>query len=197
MPCSMVKSGLTWSRVFRRRHLGRRVTAVTHLRWPTVRLETRIRACRQLTEWYPDPLLSAGVHVHVSVRWNHRQRTAMGESTQHWVSTGPCLIYDTDRYGWLDWWSTLRMRARQAPLTPTTADCHLNYFPACMPPRPTVYRWHCGSEMGWHQPDGCQHRVDTSPILTHYAMFIRNIQQWYDKYDNVIISSQRYQAISM
>ena len=36
MPCNMVKSGLTWSRVFRRRHLGRRVTAVTCLRWPTV-----------------------------------------------------------------------------------------------------------------------------------------------------------------
>ena len=36
MPSNMVKSGLTWSRVFRRRHLGRRVTAVTRLRWPTV-----------------------------------------------------------------------------------------------------------------------------------------------------------------
>ena len=33
---NMVKSGLTWRRVFRRRHLGRRVTAVTCLRWPTV-----------------------------------------------------------------------------------------------------------------------------------------------------------------
>ena len=32
----MVKSGLTWSRVFSRRHLGRRVTAVTCLRRPTV-----------------------------------------------------------------------------------------------------------------------------------------------------------------
>ena len=47
----------------------------------------------------------------------------------------------------LDWWSTLRMRARHAPLPPTTADCHLDYFPACMPPRLTEYRWHCGSEM--------------------------------------------------
>ena len=36
MSCNMVKSGFTWSRVFRRRHLGRRVTAVTCLRWPTV-----------------------------------------------------------------------------------------------------------------------------------------------------------------
>ena len=35
-PYNMVKSGLTWRRVFRRRHLGRRVTAVTCLRWPTV-----------------------------------------------------------------------------------------------------------------------------------------------------------------
>ena len=96
------------------------------------------------------------------------------------TSTGPLsdLRY---RQVQLDWWSTLRMRARQAPLPPTTADCHLDYFPVCMPPRPTVYGWHCGSEIRWHQPDGCQHRVDTSPILTHYAMFTRNIQQWYDK----------------
>ena len=36
-PYNMVKSGLTWRRVFRRRHLGRRVTAVTCRRWPTVR----------------------------------------------------------------------------------------------------------------------------------------------------------------
>ena len=35
-PYNMIKSGLTWRRVFRRRHLGRRVTAVTCLRWPTV-----------------------------------------------------------------------------------------------------------------------------------------------------------------
>ena len=34
--CNMVKSGLTWSRVFRHHHLGRRVTAITYLRWPTV-----------------------------------------------------------------------------------------------------------------------------------------------------------------
>ena len=65
------------------------------------------------------------------------------------TSTGPLsdLQYRQVR---LDWWSTLRMRARQAPLPPTAADCHLDYFPACMPPRPTEYRWHCGSEMGWH-----------------------------------------------
>ena len=37
-PYNMVKSGLTWRRVFRRRHLGRRVTAVTCLRWPTVNI---------------------------------------------------------------------------------------------------------------------------------------------------------------
>ena len=36
--CNMVKSDLSWSRVFRRRHLGRRVTAVTRLRWPIVTL---------------------------------------------------------------------------------------------------------------------------------------------------------------
>ena len=96
------------------------------------------------------------------------------------ASTGPLsdLRY---RQVQLDWWSTLCMRARHAPLLPTTADCHLDYFPACMPPRPTEYRWLCGSEMGWHQPDGCQHRADTSPNLIQYAMFIRNIKQWYDK----------------
>ena len=35
-PYTIVKSGLPWKRVFRGRHLGRRVTAVTCLRWPTV-----------------------------------------------------------------------------------------------------------------------------------------------------------------
>ena len=35
-PYNIVKSGLPWKRVFRRRHLGRRVTAVTCLRWLTV-----------------------------------------------------------------------------------------------------------------------------------------------------------------
>ena len=35
-PYNIAKSGLPWKRVFRRRHLGRRVTAVTCLRWPTV-----------------------------------------------------------------------------------------------------------------------------------------------------------------
>ena len=35
-PYNIVKSALPRSRVFRRRHLGRRVTAVTCLRWPTV-----------------------------------------------------------------------------------------------------------------------------------------------------------------
>ena len=37
-PYNIVKSGLPWKRLFRRRHLGRRVTAVTCLRWPTVTL---------------------------------------------------------------------------------------------------------------------------------------------------------------
>ena len=35
-PYNIVKNGLPWKRVFRRRHLGRRVTAVTCLRWLTV-----------------------------------------------------------------------------------------------------------------------------------------------------------------
>ena len=34
-PHNIVKSALLWSRIFRRRHLGRRVTAFTCLRWPT------------------------------------------------------------------------------------------------------------------------------------------------------------------
>ena len=36
-PYNIVKCGLTWKRAFRRRHLGRRVTAATCLRWPTVK----------------------------------------------------------------------------------------------------------------------------------------------------------------
>ena len=43
MPCNMVKSGLTWSRGFRRRHLGRRVIALTRLRWPTVLVKKQTR----------------------------------------------------------------------------------------------------------------------------------------------------------
>ena len=35
-PYNMFKSGLTWSQVFRRGHLGGRVTAVIRIRWPTV-----------------------------------------------------------------------------------------------------------------------------------------------------------------
>ena len=35
-PYNIAKNGFPWKRVFRRRHLGRRVTAVTCLRWPTV-----------------------------------------------------------------------------------------------------------------------------------------------------------------
>ena len=33
MPCNMVKSGFVWSRLFHRRHFGRRVTAVPVLYW--------------------------------------------------------------------------------------------------------------------------------------------------------------------
>ena len=43
-PHNIVKSALLWSRVFRRRHLGRRVTAVTCLRWPTVQKKLAYRA---------------------------------------------------------------------------------------------------------------------------------------------------------
>ena len=42
-PYNIVKSVLAWSRVFRRHHLGRRVTAVTCLRWPTVFTPVTIR----------------------------------------------------------------------------------------------------------------------------------------------------------
>ena len=44
-PYNIVKSVLAWSRVFRRRHLGRRVTAVTCLRWPTVCPSVRLSVC--------------------------------------------------------------------------------------------------------------------------------------------------------
>ena len=37
-PYNIIKYDLPWKRVFRRRHLGRRVIAVTCLRWPTVSL---------------------------------------------------------------------------------------------------------------------------------------------------------------
>ena len=42
MSCNMVKSSLTWSRVFHCRHLGRRVTAVTRLRCPHCYIFTSI-----------------------------------------------------------------------------------------------------------------------------------------------------------
>ena len=76
----------------------------------------------------------------------HTCVTPQGAWSRGSDSTGPLsdLQYRQVR---LDWWSTLRMRARHAPLPPTTADCHLDYFPACMPPRLTEYRWRCGSEM--------------------------------------------------
>ena len=48
-PHNIVKSALPWSRIFRRRHLGRQVTAVTCLRWPTMMLKTcrfmRLQKC--------------------------------------------------------------------------------------------------------------------------------------------------------
>ena len=59
-PYNIVKSVLAWSRVFRRRHLGRRVTAVTYLRWPTVIL---VYVPQYL--YTPDPIhqsLTAGVN---------------------------------------------------------------------------------------------------------------------------------------
>ena len=53
-PHNIVKSALLWSRIFRRRHLGRRVTALTCLRWPTVRVVwwvARVGAYEKLTHW--------------------------------------------------------------------------------------------------------------------------------------------------
>ena len=40
---NIVKSAFLWSRVFRRRHIGRRVTAVTCLRWPIVNIRADSR----------------------------------------------------------------------------------------------------------------------------------------------------------
>ena len=93
-----------------------------------------------------------------------------------WLTTGappvaldPCLIYDTDRYGWI-WWSTLRMRARQAPLPPTTADCHLDYFPVCMPPRPTdgIVGQKCGLASARWLPASRRYRLNFDPLY-HFS----------------------------
>ena len=48
-PYNIIKSVLAWSRVFRCRHLGRRVTAVTCLRWPTVCIE--VLSYGRLQQW--------------------------------------------------------------------------------------------------------------------------------------------------
>ena len=61
-PYNIVKCGLPWKRVFRRRHLGRRVTAVTCLRWPTVVSEwliTLISFIEQCQFPHPFPLEDA------------------------------------------------------------------------------------------------------------------------------------------
>ena len=64
-PYNIVKSGLPWKRVFRRRHLGRRVTAVTCLRWPTV-IRTEASNRRVVTtllfQWLNDSVCSFHKH---------------------------------------------------------------------------------------------------------------------------------------
>ena len=61
------QSGLTWRRFsFLRRHLGRRVTAVTRLRWPTV-----MRAKAFLYHW-DLPLTSSGSPPQTWFVWGNR-----------------------------------------------------------------------------------------------------------------------------
>ena len=77
-PYNIVKSGLPWKRVFRRRHLGRRVTAVTCLRWPTVSMVTRARfrytqdfltpgICKPAELWKNDVISRHNPHSHVII----------------------------------------------------------------------------------------------------------------------------------
>ena len=87
-PYNIVKYGLPWKRVFRRRHLGRRVTAVTCLRWPTVLSDHRDEAdqivlfdiqwdiaWKQLTNQF-SALISWGklrlISVYIMELFNHR-----------------------------------------------------------------------------------------------------------------------------
>ena len=73
MSCNMVKSGLTWSRVFHHRHLGRRVTAVTCLRWPTVRWH-----CSFGWRTYPENVSVPGLKTksigNEVIKWKHFPR---------------------------------------------------------------------------------------------------------------------------
>ena len=67
---NIVKSALPWSRVFRRRHLGRRVTAVTCLRWPTVASES-ISGVLQCSRCPTD-------HLPAPDRWSTSDRPIFG-----------------------------------------------------------------------------------------------------------------------
>ena len=92
------------------------------------------------------------------------------------LALDPCLIYDTDRYGWI----LVVHSAHARPSGSTAADrsrLSSRLFPRLYAPLTQLnidgivgQKW-----AGIDQPDGCQHRADTSPTLTHYAMFIRNI----------------------
>ena len=65
-PYNMVKSGLAWRRVYRRRHLGRRVTAVTCLRWPTVDICYHMTHVRTgFIRPYHDILLHFHIYIYI------------------------------------------------------------------------------------------------------------------------------------
>ena len=71
-PYNIVKSGLPWKRVFRRRHLGRRVTAVTCLRWPTVPIHTEMN--------------SVGVRLPVQVNLSRLHQMRQGTVIIAWLN---------------------------------------------------------------------------------------------------------------
>ena len=76
---NIVKSVLAWSRVFRRRHLGRRVTAVTCLRWPTVILSayTQRDLKEVLTLHERIPFLYEPRNLSIPLPWRHNGRDSV------------------------------------------------------------------------------------------------------------------------
>ena len=81
-PYNIVKDGLPWKRVFRRRHLGRRVTAVTCLRWPTVIM------CQAICNHSNDPRL---VNINIHFIMHQIQQHVCG-TTNRYISSPRDII---------------------------------------------------------------------------------------------------------
>ena len=79
-PYNIVKSGLPWKRVFRRRHLGRRVTAVTCLRWPTVDLTGSAMVLQLQLIWFKFRVQSNAI---ITVQYNNTLHTSSQELRQN------------------------------------------------------------------------------------------------------------------